>query len=74
MKTCSLNEFMDSIRPWISDSYIRRAHINSQGDFVLEFTDGVKNAYRIDDCTRDQLEGVLADLKNQGVLVSDPES
>ena len=74
MKTCSLNEFMASIRPWISDSYIRRAHINSQGDFVLEFIDGVKNAYRIDDCTRDQLEGVLAGLKNQGISVSDSES
>ena len=67
METCSLNEFMRSVKPWLSENYIRKAHINSDGHFVLDFTDGVRNAYRIDDCSKDQLMEVLADLREKGI-------
>ncbi len=67
MKTCSLNDFMKSVKPWLSENYIKKAHINADGDFVLTFTDGVSNVYRVDDCTRAQLENVLSDLREKGV-------
>lgn len=67
METCSLHDFIRSIKPWLSENYIRKAHINPDGDFVLDFTDGVRNIYRIDDCSKDQLMAVLSDLKEKGV-------
>ncbi|MFO8112375.1 MAG: hypothetical protein R6T92_07700 [Desulfosalsimonadaceae bacterium] len=67
MKTCSLNEFMKSLKPWLSDNYIRKARINADGHFVIDFTDGVSNTYRIDDCTKAQQNDILSDLKKKGL-------
>lgn len=67
METCSLNEFIKSLRPWLSDNYIRKAHINKDGNFVIDFTDGVRNVYQIDDCTKEQLAEVLSDLRDKGL-------
>ena len=55
------------MKPWLSDDYIRGAGIDENGNFVLLFTDGVKNVYKINDCTKEQLIGVLEELKEQGV-------
>ena len=67
METCSLHDFMKSLKPWLSQNYIRKAHINADGNFVLDFTDGVRNVYRIDDCNQGQLEDVLSDLREKGL-------
>lgn len=71
MKTCSLNHFLEAVKPWMASDYIRSARLDADGRFVLNFTDGVKNVYRIDDCNRAQLEAVLQDLKKKGIDVAD---
>ena len=69
MKTCSLNHFLEAVKPWIDSEYIRNAHLDADGNFELNFVDGGKNVYRIDDCSREQLKAVLADLKEKGIPV-----
>ncbi|MGM0452991.1 MAG: hypothetical protein ACQERN_07485 [Thermodesulfobacteriota bacterium] len=69
MKTCSLNDFMQGLKPWLSSEYIRKAYVDEQGHFVINFVDGVKNVYRIDDCTFAQLKDILKDFKAKGIYV-----
>ena len=69
MKTCGLSDFMESLRPWLSSSYIRAASLDEKGCFVLDFTDGIRETYRIDDCDEAQLRGILGDLEREGVKV-----
>lgn len=69
MKTCTLNDFLEAVKPWIDNAYIRNAYLNSDGNFVLNFTDGVKNIYQINDCNTGQLEEVLNELKEKGIPV-----
>lgn len=69
MKTCSLNDFMAEIKPWLDKDYIMEAHIDDRGHFVLQFLDGMKNVYYIDDCNAEQVKGVLQDLKSRGIPV-----
>jgi hypothetical protein len=71
MKTCSLNDFMAEINPWLDQDYIREAHVDDKGHFVLQFLDGTKNVYYIDDCNADQIKGVLKDLKSKGIPVKE---
>jgi hypothetical protein len=71
MKTCSLVDFMEELKPWLDSDYIRKAYLNKNGHFVMQFLDGVKNVYQIDDCTKAQLKTILADLKKKGILVGD---
>jgi hypothetical protein len=71
MKTCSLNDFMAEINPWLDKDYIREAHVDDKRHFVLQFLDGTKNVYHIDDCNADQIKGVLKDLKNKGIPVKE---
>jgi hypothetical protein len=69
MKTCNLSDFMSSLTPWLNDDYIRKAYLDDKGHFVLVFKDGIKNVYRIEDCSKSQLEAIIEDLKNKGVFV-----
>jgi hypothetical protein len=71
MKTCSLNDFMEEIKPWLDKDYIREAHLDDKGHFVLQFMDGMKNVYHIDDCNKEQIKGVLKDLKSRGIPVKE---
>ena len=70
MKTCSLNDFMTEINPWLDRDYIREAHLDDNGHFVLVFVDGMKNVYHIDDCNEAQVKEVLKDLKSKGIKVA----
>ncbi len=70
METCSLNHFLEAVKPWMNSDYIRSAHLDADGNFVLNFADGVKNVYRIDDCNKVQLESVLKDFKEKGIQVT----
>ncbi|MBS3758982.1 MAG: hypothetical protein KGY61_10000 [Desulfobacterales bacterium] len=69
MITCSLNNFMEAVKPWLSGDYIREAYVDEQGRFVLDFNDGVRNIYAIDDCTAAQMADILADFKKKGIPV-----
>ena len=73
MKTCNLSDFMSSLTPWLNDDYIRKAYLDDNGHFVLLFTDGIKNVYRIEDCSSSQLEAIIENLKNKGVFVGSTE-
>ena len=70
MKTCSLNDFMTEINPWLDNDYIKEAHMDDKGHFVLQFRDGTKNVYYIDDCNEAQVKGVLNDLQKKGIQVA----
>ena len=71
MKTCSLNDFMKEIGPWLDTDHIREAHLDDKGHFVLKFVDGMKNVYYIDDCNKAQIQQVLNDLKSKGIAVTE---
>jgi hypothetical protein len=62
---------MEEIKPWLNTDYIREAHLNDKGHFVLQFLDGTKNVYHIDDCNAEQIKGVLEDLKSRGIPVKE---
>lgn len=71
MKTCSLNDFMAELTPWLDKNYINRAYMDIERRFVLEFNDGTKNVYLIDDCNEEQINKVLRDLKKKGVATDE---
>ena len=69
MDTCKFVDFMKVLEPWLSDDYIRRAYFDAQGNFKLWFVDGGQNAYRIDDCSAEQIKKAVEVLKQHGVTV-----
>jgi hypothetical protein len=71
MKTCSLNDFMAELTLWLDKDYINRAYMDIERRFVLEFNDGTKNVYIIDDCNEEQIKKVLNDLKKKGVATDE---
>jgi accessory colonization factor AcfC len=71
METCMMTDFLESLKPWLSQDYIRTAYLNEEGHLVLLFKDNVKNVYNINDCSKMQLKNILADLKSKGIHVQD---
>ncbi len=69
MKTCTLQDFMEELKPWLDRDHIRRAELDNRGHFTLYFIDGMKNVYSIDDCKVSQLNEVLKTLREQGIEV-----
>ena len=69
MKTCSLTDFMEIITPWLSSEYLKRVYKDDKGHLILLFTDGVQDAYHIEDCTEEQLKEVLEGFKGKGIQV-----
>ena len=67
MKKCSLDDFMAELEPWLTNDHIIKAHVDEHGHFVLHFRDGMKNVYNIDDCNREHIGQILADLKAKGI-------
>lgn len=71
MKTCSLQDFMEELKPWLDKDHIRSAVLDSQGQMTVKFLDGMKNVYVIDDCNKEQIQSVLNDLKKRGIPVEE---
>jgi hypothetical protein len=71
MKTCSLADFKEIITPWLSSEYLKRVYKDDKGHLILLFTDGVQDAYHIEDCTDEQLREMLEDFKGNGIEVED---
>jgi hypothetical protein len=69
MKKCNLSGFMKSLSPWLDQDYIRKVCVDKNGNLMLIFTDGVKEAYEIEDCTQSQLTTILEDFKKRSVPV-----
>jgi len=71
MENCSLNDFLAELTPWLDKDYIKEVFVDGKGRFVLQFRDGTKNVYVIDDCNREQVGKVLETLKSKGIPVSE---
>ena len=71
MQSCSLELFMEKLRPWLDREYVREVHVNDEGQLVMRFTDGTQDVYAIEDCGRERLRPVLADLKEKGISVTE---
>lgn len=71
MKTCSLHDFMEELKPWLDKDHIRKAVLDENGHLVVHFLDGMKNVYHIDDCNAGQIQNVLSDLKKRGIAVEE---
>ena len=69
MKSCSMNDFMKKLAPWLDKDYIREARKDDNGHVILRFQDGVTDVYHIDDCTEGQVDKVIRDLKDRGITV-----
>jgi hypothetical protein len=69
METCNLEGFIQELTPWLSREYIREVYLNDKGDVVVEFLDGVRNSYHIDDCSQREVKTALKDLKEKGLPV-----
>ncbi len=71
MNTCSLSDFVEIIKPWLSSDYLQKASVDKEGRLTLLFTDGIQNVYHIDDCTEAQLKEVLDDFRKRGIQVEE---
>ena len=69
MKTCSMNDFLKELSPWLDRKYISEARMDGEERIVLVFQDGVREVFDITDCTREQARAVLNDLAGKGVTV-----
>jgi hypothetical protein len=69
MEACSFIDFITVLKPWLNDDYIRKAGLDENGNFRLQFVDGGAKLYRVDDCTGDQIEDVIAMLQENGIAV-----
>jgi hypothetical protein len=69
VKSCSMNDFMQELAPWLDNDYIREVRKDDNGHIVLLFQDGVKDVYHIDDCTEGQIDKIFKDLKDRGITV-----
>lgn len=69
MNTCSLNDFTDTLQPWLNQDYIHHVDLHGSGHITFAFRDGIKDSYQISDCSRQQVEQVCKDLARQGITV-----
>lgn len=69
MEACSFIDFINVLKPWLNDDYIRRAGLDEDGNFRLQFVDGGVKLYRVDDCAGDQIKNVIAMLQENGIAV-----
>ena len=69
MKTCTFIDFMQALKPWLNDDYIKQARFDDKGNFTLALLDGGQKVYHVDDCTAAQLKDVVELMKKNGVPV-----
>ncbi|MFA6499471.1 MAG: hypothetical protein WC256_05955 [Desulfurivibrionaceae bacterium] len=71
MKQCSLNDFMEELKPWLDTNHIRSVEWRGGARLTLYFLDGMKNVYQVDDCNEEQIRAVVNALKKQGIAVTE---
>lgn len=69
MKTCSLENFLKEMNPWLSSEYLYKAVYDGKGNFVIHFLDGTKNSYQVSDCNKSQIEHIIDRLLDIGIQV-----
>ena len=70
MNKCTFIDFMQALKPWLNDHYIKEAHLDDNGNFILMFVDGGQKVYHVDDCSAEQLKDTVELLRQNGVPVS----
>jgi hypothetical protein len=55
MKQCSLDNFTESLQPWLDNDYIRSVSVDQKGYITFFFMDGVEDTYEITDCDMSQV-------------------
>ncbi len=71
MKQCSLNDFMEELKPWLDKNHILCAELSGGDRLTIYFLDGMKNVYQIDDCNGKQILAVVSDLRKKGITVKE---
>ncbi len=71
MKQCSLDNFMESLSPWLDTKYIRNISVNPNGYVTFLFMDGVRDTYEITDCDRTRVLEVCKDISGRGIPVQE---
>lgn len=71
MQKCSLHDFMRELEPWLDREHLRSVSTDEDGHLVVCFLDGMRNVYHIDDCNRQQVSAVLAELSKRGIPTSE---
>jgi hypothetical protein len=69
MTTCIFTDFMETLKPWLSNDYIHTAKLDGEGRFLLLFSDGGQRVFEIERCTRSQLENVMELFRKNGIRV-----
>ena len=69
MKRCSLEEFNESLAPWLDSNYIRTVTLDHRGLVTFTFMDGVSDTYEITDCGRDRVREICDRLVARGIPV-----
>ncbi|MGB3223933.1 MAG: hypothetical protein WBB23_14105 [Desulforhopalus sp.] len=67
MKTCTMLDFMEEMKPWLDKDYIHSAYLEKSNRFVLQFLDGTHNVYSIDDCNKEQIDKLLRSFAEKGI-------
>ncbi len=70
MTTCTFIDFIQMLKPWLNDNYIKQARIAEDGRFKIIFVDGGQQQYLISDCSATDLEKAIELLEANGVHIS----
>lgn len=71
MKQCSLDNFTESLQPWLDNDYIRSVSVDQKGHITFFFMDGVEDTYEVTDCDRSQIKKICKDLEARGIPVKE---
>ena len=69
MNTCTFIDFMQALKPWLNDDYIKQARLDSNGVFTLMLVDGGQKVYQVDECTAAQVEEAIELMKKNDIPV-----
>jgi hypothetical protein len=69
MENCTFTDFLETLKPWLSNEYVHRAKLDAAGRLLLLFPDGGQRMFEIDRCTRSQLENVVELFRQNGIQV-----
>ena len=73
METCSFINFIQVLKPWLDNDYIRKGYLDKKGNFMLFFADGGEKVYRIDDCSEVRLKEIFEMMIEKGIPVEKEE-
>lgn len=71
MKQCSLDHFIESLRPWLDNNYIRNVVIDKKGHVTFTFMDGIKDTYQITGCDKAYVKKVCKEISMRGIPVKE---